>query len=88
MDENGEWRRLHNEEHVVRVIKCKRLGWAGYVASMEESRYALKILTGKRPLGKPRNSCEHNIRMDLKGKCGIRATGLNRLRIGIIGDPL
>ena len=39
-DENGEWRRLHNEElhslcrspNIVRVIKSKRLRWAGHVA--------------------------------------------------------
>ena len=39
MDENGEWRRLHNEElhslyrspNTVRVIKSRRLRWAGHV---------------------------------------------------------
>jgi len=39
-DENGEWRRLHNEEihslylspNIVRVIKSRRLRWAGNVA--------------------------------------------------------
>ena len=62
----GEWRRLHNEElhsfyrlpNIVRVIKSRRLGWAGHVARMEEGRNAFKILTGKptgkRPLGRPR----------------------------------
>ena len=66
MDENGEWRRLHNEElnslyrspNIVRVIKSRRLRWTGHVARMEEGRRASKILTdkptGKRPLGKPR----------------------------------
>jgi hypothetical protein len=38
-----------------RVIKFRRLRWAGYIVRMEESRSALKILTdkatGKRPLG-------------------------------------
>ena len=41
---NGEWRRLHNEElhslyrspNISRVIKSKRLRWAGHVARMEE----------------------------------------------------
>ena len=52
-----ERRRLHNEELqslyrtpniiVVRVIKSKRLRWAGHVARMEEVRSAFKILTGK-----------------------------------------
>ena len=58
-DENGEWRRLHNEElhslyhspNTVRVIKSRRLRWAGHVARMEEGRSAFKILTG-RPTGK------------------------------------
>ena len=77
-DENGEWRRLHNEQlhslyrspNIVRVIKSRRLRWAGHVARMEESRSSLKILigkpTGKRPLGRPRRRWEDNIRIDLK----------------------
>ena len=76
-DENGEWRRLHNEEiyslyrsaNIVRVIKSRRLRWAGHVARMEEDRSAFKILTakptGKRPLGRPRRRWEDNIRMNL-----------------------
>ena len=44
--------------------------WAGHVARMEESRSALKILTGKptglRPLGGPRRRWEDNIRIDLE----------------------
>ena len=47
-DENGEWRRLHNEElhslyrspNTVRVIKSRILRWAGHVARMEEGRSA------------------------------------------------
>ena len=58
MDENGEWRRLHNEElhslyrspNIVRVIKSRRLRWAGHVARMEGGS-AFRILTGK-PIGK------------------------------------
>ena len=58
-DENGEWKRLHNEEfhslyrssNIVRVIISKRLRWAGHVARIEEGRSAFKILTGK-PTGK------------------------------------
>ena len=83
-DENGEWRRLHNEElhsfyrspNIVRVIKSRRLRWTGPVARMEEGRSAFKILTGKptgnRPLGRPRRRWEDNIRMDLE-EIGINA---------------
>ena len=66
---------LHNEElhslyispNTVRVLKSRRLRWAGQVARMEEGRSAFKILTGKptgkRPLGRPRRRWEDNIRM-------------------------
>ena len=70
--------RLHNEElhslyrspNIVRVIKSRRLRWAGHVARMEKSRSAFKMLTdrptGKRRLGRPRRRWEDNIRMDLE----------------------
>ena len=77
-DENGEWSRLHNEElhslypspNIVKVIKSRRLRWAGHVARMEKGRSAFKILTGKptgkRPLGRLRRRWEDNIRMNLE----------------------
>ena len=56
--------------NTVRVIKSRRLRWAGHVAKIEEGRSAFKILTciptGKTPLGKPRHRWEDNIRVDLK----------------------
>ena len=76
-DANGEWRWLHNEKlhslyrsaNIVRVIKSRRLRWAGHVTKMEEDRGAFKILTGapagKRPLGGPRRRWEDNIRIYL-----------------------
>jgi hypothetical protein len=76
--ENGEWRRLHNEKFhnlkrspkIVRVIRSRRLRWAGHVTRMEEGRSAFKsltgTLTGKRPIGRPRRRCEGNIKKDLK----------------------
>jgi hypothetical protein len=62
----GEWRKLHNEElhnlysspNIIRMIKSRRMRWAGRVARMAEKRNAHRILMGKpegkRPLGRPR----------------------------------
>jgi hypothetical protein len=62
----GGWRKLHNEElhglysslSIVRVIKARRMRWAGHVARMGEVRSAYNILVGRpegrRPLGRPR----------------------------------
>jgi len=73
----GEWRRLHNEElnalysspNIVRVIKSRRMRWAGHVARMSEERRAYRVLVGKpegrRPLGRPRRRWVDNIRIDL-----------------------
>ena len=48
---------LYRSPNIVRVIKSRRLRWAGHVARMAESRSAFKMLsgkpTGKRPLGRP-----------------------------------
>jgi hypothetical protein len=62
----GGWRRLHNEErhnlyvssNVIRVIKSRKMRWAGYVACTKEARNAYRILVGetgeKRPVGRLR----------------------------------
>jgi len=42
---------LYRSPNIVRVIKSRRLTWAGHIARMEEGRSAFKILTGK-PTGK------------------------------------
>ena len=51
--------------NIVRVIKSRKLRWAGHVARMDEGRSAFKILTGKptrkRPLGRHRRTWEDNI---------------------------
>ena len=51
-----EWRRLHNEElndlysspNIVRVIKSRRMGWAGHVARMGEERECIGSWWGNR----------------------------------------
>jgi hypothetical protein len=73
-----EWRRLHDEEfndlyssaNIIRVIKLRRMRWAGHVARMGEKRGTYRILVGRpegrRPLGRPRRRWEDNIKMDLQ----------------------
>jgi hypothetical protein len=59
----GGWRKLYNEElhnlysslSIIRIIKSRRMRWAGHVARMRE----------KRPLGRPRRRWINNIKMDL-----------------------
>jgi hypothetical protein len=52
----GEWRKLHNEElhdlyssqSIIRIIKSRRMRWAGHVARMGERRNAYRLLVGKK----------------------------------------
>jgi len=87
-----EWRKLHNEElndfysspNIVRVIKSRRMRWAGHVAHMGEGRGIYRVLVGKlevnRPLGRPRRRWEDNIKMDIQEVgCGV---GLDRAGSG------
>ena len=53
----------------MRVIKSRRIRWAGHVARVGEEGRVYKILVGKpegRPLGRPRRRWVDNIRMDLQ----------------------
>ena len=54
----------------MRVIKSRRMRWAGHVARVGERRGVYRILVGKpegrRPLGRPRRRGEDNIKMDLQ----------------------
>jgi hypothetical protein len=71
------WRKLHNEELrdlysppiIIRIIKSKRMRWAGHVTRMGVKRNSYRLLIGmtegKRPLGRPGRMWVNNIRMDL-----------------------
>jgi hypothetical protein len=62
----GGWRKLQNEklhnlyssQSIIRMIKSRRMRWAGNVACMGEKRNVYRIFVGKpdgkRPLGRPR----------------------------------
>jgi len=61
----------------VRVVKSRRMKWAGHVGLMGEDRDVHRVLVakpeGKRPLGRPRRRWEDNIKMDhqeVVGGCG------------------
>ena len=80
----GEWRKLHNEKlndlyslpDIARVVKSRRMRWAGHAARMGEDRGVHRVLVGKpegkRPLGRPSRRWEDNIKMDLEEVEGSR----------------
>ena len=65
-DVTGEWRKVHNEElndfyspsNIIRVIKSRRMRWAGHVDCMGERKVVYRVLVGKpelkRLLGRPK----------------------------------
>jgi hypothetical protein len=67
---NGDLRRLHSSTNITRMIKPRRMRWAGLVARMGErkgpNRALVKTLEGKRQLRKPRQIWVYNIRMDIQ----------------------
>jgi hypothetical protein len=72
----GGQRKLHKEElcevrsspYIIRMIKSRRMRWAGHVAQMGEKRKAYRLLVEKpqrkKPLGRPRCRLVDNIKMD------------------------
>jgi len=74
----GEWRKLDTEElndlyfspNILRVIKWRRMRWAGHVACMGENRVIYRVLVGKpegkRPFVRPWRRWEDNIKMDVQ----------------------
>jgi hypothetical protein len=73
----GGWRKLHNEElhnvysspSIIKIIKSRKMRWAGHVARMGEKRNVYRLLVGKpernRPLRRPRRKWIDNIKMNL-----------------------
>jgi hypothetical protein len=74
----GVWRELHNEElhnfysgsSIIRMMKSRRMRWAGRVVRIGEKRNAYRILVGKterkRPLERLKGTWVDNIKMDLR----------------------
>jgi hypothetical protein len=74
----GEWRKLHNVElsdrhsspNIVRVIKWRRMRWAGHVARLGDKSGVFRGLVGKpegkRPPGRPKLRWQDNIKMDVQ----------------------
>jgi hypothetical protein len=89
-EEDRSWRKLHNDElhslysspNIVRVIKSRRMRWAGHVARIGAGRGVYRVLVrrpeGKRQLGRPRRTWEVKIEMDLRE---IVIDGVNRIQL-------
>ena len=67
---DGELHDLYGKPDIMRIIKSRRLRWAGHVTRMGNERGAWKLLAGrpegKRPVGRPRMRWENNINLDLR----------------------
>jgi len=66
---NVELNDLYSSPNIVRVIKWRRMRWAGHMVCMVEERGVYRVLVGKpegkRPMGRPRRRWVDNVRMDL-----------------------
>jgi hypothetical protein len=82
---------LYSSPSIIRIIKSRRVRWAGHVARIEAKRNAYRILVGKpqgkKPLGRPRSRYVDNIIIDLR-QDWVVWTGLVWLRIGTRGELL
>jgi hypothetical protein len=66
---NGELQNLYSSPSIIRMLKSRRMRWAGHVSRMWEKRNACRILVrrdGKRPQGRPRRKWVDNIKIDLR----------------------
>jgi hypothetical protein len=66
---NKELHDLYSSPSIMRIIKSRRMRWAGHVVRIGETRNAYRLLVekpeGRRPLGRPRRRWVDNMRMDL-----------------------
>jgi len=73
---NEELNGLYSLPSIVRMVKLRRMRWAGHVARMEEDRGVHRVLVGKpegkRTLGRTRRRWKDNIKMDLQEVGGGR----------------
>jgi hypothetical protein len=95
----GDWRKLHNEElhdlysspSIIKIMKARRMRWAGHIARTGEKRNAYRLFVrkpeGKTQLGQPRCRWVNNIRIDLL-EFGVIWTELVWLRIRTGGEVL
>jgi hypothetical protein len=67
---NEELQNFYSSPSIIRIIKSRRMRWAGHVAQAGEKRNAYRILVGKpeekSPLGRPRHRWVDSIKMDLR----------------------
>jgi hypothetical protein len=60
----------YSSPSIIRVIKARRMRWAGHMARMQVVRGACNITVGRpegrRSLGRPRRRWEDNTEMDLR----------------------
>jgi hypothetical protein len=81
----GDWKKLRNEElhnlyfspNIIRMIKSRRMRWAGHVARMGRSTYRILVgkPEGKRPLGRQRRRWVDSIKIDRMGWYGLDRSG-------------
>jgi hypothetical protein len=79
---NDELQSLYSSYNIFRVIKSRRMRWAGHVARMGEGKSVFRVLVGrpegKRPLGRPRRTWKDNIKIDIR-EIGIDGSNWIRL---------
>ena len=61
---------MYSSPNIDRVIKARRMAWAGHMACMGDMRGAYRVLVGrnegKKPLGRSRRRWENIIKTDLQ----------------------